>query len=173
MISTNPKKTASHRGLNPMGFWNKRVSLISGFWSFTWSLPKISSWSLSNRHFGNRQICNRWPGRWWDCTSLPILQVGLAPQTVVWGWSLAFQKRTTRRPLHRESRQSGSQHKLTWPPGERKQQNKIKTPGGNDGCGGKAGSLFIPNKVYCLSISLVCRNHFIWNSDMLGQKKSW
>ena len=122
MISTNPKKTASHRGLNPMGFWNKRVSLISGFWSFTWSLPKISSWSLSNHHFGNRQICNRWPGRWWDCTSLPILQVGLAPQTVVWGWSLAFQKQTTQRPLHRESRQSGSQHKLTWPPGERKQQ---------------------------------------------------
>lgn len=154
-----------------MGFWNQRVSLISSFWNFTWSFPKISSWLLSNHQFGNRQVCNRWPGRWWGCTLLMILQVVLAPQRAVWGWSLAFQKLTTQRPLRMESRQSESQRKSTWPPGERSNRQQNQDTCWEYWCGGKAGSLCILNKVYHLSISPVCRNHFIWTSEILGQEK--
>lgn len=121
-MSSNPKKAAFPVAWTPRDFETKRVSLICSFRNFTWSLPKISSWWLSNHQFGNRQICNRWPGKWWGCTLLPILPGGLAPRRVVWGWSLAFQKLTTRRPLRKESRRSGSQHKSTSLPGKGKRQ---------------------------------------------------
>lgn len=157
----------------PWDFETRRVSFISSFWSFTWSLPKISSWLLSNHQFGNRQICNQWPGKWWGCTLLLILQAGLAPQRVVWGWSLAFQKLTTQRPLRKGSRQSGSQHKSTLPPGEGKQQRtESRHTEERTGVREEQVVYLHPRKsIYYLSIYLSHRNHFTWTSEMFSQKK--
>lgn len=156
-LSSNPKKAACPGALNPTGFWDKEGVIHFQLLKFTWSLPKISSWWLSNHQFGNRQICNRWPGKWWGCTLLLILPGGLAPQRAVWGWSLAVQKLTTRRPPRKESRQSGSQRKSTSPPGEGKRQRTKSRHGGNDGGWGGAGNLFIPKEVCLSSFRLSCQ----------------
>lgn len=140
-----------------LDFETKTVLLRSGFWNFTWSLSTTSSWLLSNHQFGNKQICNQWPGKWWGCTSLLIWQVGLAPPRVVWGWCLAFQKLTTPRPPHKESRRSGSRHKSAWPPSERRQQRAKSTHLGKWRAWGGAGSLCTPKKVCLISFRLPCQ----------------
>jgi len=157
----------------PRNSETKRVSFISSFWNFTWSLPKISSWWPSNHQFGNRQICSRWPGKWWGCTLLLILPGGLAPQRVVWGWSLAVQKLTTRRPLHKESRQSGSQRKSTSPPGEGKRQRTksrhlVEMMGSGEE---QVAYSHLRKSVYHLFVYLASGNHIIWISEIFSQKK--
>lgn len=100
------------------------------------------------------------------------MQVRLAPQRVVWGWSLAFQKLTTQRPLHKESRQSGSQHKSTLPPGERKQQRTTSRHLLEImGVGEKQVANGCPTKsIYYLTFYLDIRTHFSWISEILAQK---